>query len=249
MGYNPEVSIILCAYNEESVIENALEKVDHVMVKTGWNYEIILVDDGSSDNTRQKAIQYRDKNGNGRLKVIGYEKNRGKGNAIRVGFTYAKGKFVVTMDGDLDINPILIPRYIEALKKSDIAIASKWHRQSHVAITLRRKILSFGFNILSRLFTGIKMRDTQSGLKAFRRKVLERMSPRLIVNQYAFDLELMAACNHTGFNIVELPVDANIRGTIGFVEILRMSFDVLKIAHRLRVLKYYQRDQLVPNWN
>lgn len=245
MDNKPDVSIILCAYNEENFIEEAIHKVDCVMKRTRWNYEIIVVDDGSTDKTKQRAINYRNKNGNGdHLKIVGYQKNMGKGNAIKVGFSYTKGKFVVAMDGDLDINPKLIPRYIEALKKCDIAIASKWHHQSRVIITLKRKILSFGFNTLSRLFTGIKLRDTQSGLKAFRRKVLERMTPRLVVKKYAFDLELMSACNHSGFNIVELPVEANIQGSISFTEIVRMTFDMLKVAHRLRVLKYYQRNEL-----
>lgn len=235
------MSVILCAYNEGNVIGDAIDKVDLVMMKTGWSYEIIIVDDGSLDDTRQKAVKYRDEKGNGCLKVVGYEKNMGKGNAIIAGFAHAAGDFVVFIDSDLDVDPKLIPSYVEALKTSDIAVASKWHPQSHTVVTLKRKVLSFGFNVLSKLLTGIKLKDTQTGLKAFRRRVLERMAPKFVVKRYAFDLELMSACNHCGFKIVDLPVDVHIKSMVSFKEIFRMTLDMFQIAYRLRILKYYQR--------
>jgi len=236
-----DVSVILCAYNEGNVIDDSIDRVDRVMMDTGWSYEIIVVDDGSVDDTRQKAVKYTGKNGNSHLKVVGFEKNMGKGNAIKMGFEHSKGNFVVVIDGDLDVDPSLIPGYVEALKTHDIAVASKWHLESHTVVTLKRKILSFGFNVLSRLLTGIKLIDTQTGLKAFRRSVLERMSPKLLVRRYAFDLELIGACNHAGYRIVDLPVDVHIKSMVSFKDILRMALDMLRVAYRLRVLKYYQR--------
>jgi len=236
-----DVSVILCAYNEGRVIWDTIARVDDVMRRSRLNYEILVVDDGSEDDTRQKAVRYMEERGNGCLKVIGYEVNRGKGNAIKTGFAHARGKFVVVVDSDLDVDPALIPRYIEALKESDVAVASKWHPQSHTYVSLKREILSFGFNILSRISTGIKLKDTQTGLKAFRREVLERLAPRLVVNRYAFDLELIGACNHSGYKIVELPVNVRINSMVCFREILKMALDMLKIGYRLRVLKCYQR--------
>lgn len=236
-----DVSVILCAYNEGNVIEETIDRVDHVLMETGWSYEIIVVDDGSLDDTRDRAVSYRDRNGESYLKVLSYQKNVGKGNAVKVGFEQATGDFIVVMDSDLDVNPKHVPRYVEALKNSDIAIASKWHSESHAAMMLKRKVLSFGFNILSRLLTGIKLKDTQTGLKAFRRSVLERMTPKILVKGYAFDLELMAACNHCGFRITNLPVDIHVESIIGLKEILRMALDLFKVAYRLRILKYYQR--------
>jgi glycosyltransferase involved in cell wall biosynthesis len=235
------VSVVLCAYNEENVIEDTIQSVDIVMDQTGWNYEIIVVDDGSSDHTRKRAAEYVGMSHNGHLKVIGYEKNMGKGNAIKTGFVHAKGNFVVVIDSDMDVDPKLIPSYVNALENNDIAVASKWHPQSHTTVTLRRKVLSFGFNALSRLFTGIKLSDTQTGLKAFRREVLERMAPKFVVKRYAFDLELIGACNHAGYRIVDLPVDVHIHSMVSFKDIVRMTFDMFGIAYRLRVLKYYQR--------
>jgi glycosyltransferase involved in cell wall biosynthesis len=236
-----DVSVVLCAYNEGKIIEDSIRNVDDVMSRTGWSYEIIVVDDGSSDDTRKKAVKCIGANHNGHLKVIGYQKNMGKGNAVRTGFDHAQGDSVVVIDSDLDVDPKLIPSYVDALASNDIAVASKWHARSHTVVTLRRKILSFGFNALSKLFTGIKLSDTQTGLKAFRREVLERMSPKFVVKRYAFDLELIGACNHAGYKIVDLPVNVHIESMVSFKEIIRMTLDMLGIAYRLRVLKYYQR--------
>lgn len=242
MNRKVDVSVILCAYNEGNVIEETISRVDHVLMRTGWNYEIIVVDDGSFDDTREKAISYRDKNGRDHLKIVSYRKNLGKGNAVKTGFEQSKGDFIVVIDSDLDVDPKYIPHYVEALKSSDVVVASKWHAESHISMRLKRKVLSFGFNALSRLLTGIKLKDTQTGLKAFKRSVLERMIPKLIVKRYAFDLELMAACNHCGFRIVDLPVNIHVESVIALKEIFRMALDLFKVAYRLRVLKYYQRD-------
>jgi glycosyltransferase involved in cell wall biosynthesis len=241
MKSSVDVSVILCAYNEGNVIEDSIERVNNVMVKTGWNYEIVVVDDGSADDTRTKAIKCRDEKNNHHLKVISHAINSGKGAAMRTGFANAKGEFVVAIDSDLDVDPFLIPDYVRALKTNDIAVASKWNPKSRITMTLQRRILSFGFNALSRLLTGIKLRDTQTGLKAFRRTVFERMAPKFTVNRYAFDLEMMSACNHAGFRIIALPVNVHVESMVGLREIITMSADMLKIAFRLRVKKYYQR--------
>lgn len=236
-----DVSVILCAYNEGNVIEETIDRVDRVLMETGWSYEVIVVDDGSLDDTKERAVGYRYKNGRDCLNVLSYQKNTGKGNAVKAGFEQSEGDFIVVIDSDLDVDPKHIPHYVGALKSTDVAVASKWHPESHASMMLKRKVLSFGFNILSRLLTGIKLKDTQTGLKAFRRSVLEGMISKLVVNRYAFDLELMAACNHCGFRITSLPVNVHVEGVIGLKEILRMALDLFRVAYRLRVLKCYQR--------
>ncbi|MEM3798305.1 MAG: glycosyltransferase family 2 protein [Candidatus Bathyarchaeia archaeon] len=163
-----DVSIILCAYNEAHIIVDAIRNIERVMDGNGLEYEIILVDDGSFDGTRDKALEYSRVNCNGRLKVIGYERNMGKGHAIRVGFEHSSGDKVVFIDGDLDVSPNYIPHYVKALEHYDVVIGSKWHPKSKVKTTFKRRLLSFGFNVFSRMLTGIKLRDTQTGLKAFR---------------------------------------------------------------------------------
>ncbi len=235
-----DVSLILCAYNEADVIVDAVKRVERVLDCTGLDYEIVVVDDGSSDGTLKRVLDYKNADCNGdRLKVVGYGRNMGKGNAIMVGFKHSRGDLVVFMDGDLDVNPSYIPEYIEALKDNDVVIGCKWHRNSYVKMNFKRKFLSFGFNIFSRILTGIKLRDTQTGLKGFRRYVLEEISSRLVVKRYAFDLELMAMCNHCGYKIAEMPVDVSINQTAHLKEIFRMALDTIKVAYRLRVLRLH----------
>jgi len=228
------------AYNEEDNIGEAIERVDQAIRQTGLSYELIVVDDGSIDGTRIKVEDYT--RSNDHVRIIGYERNMGKGYAIKMGFTHAKGDTIIFLDSDLDINPRQITRYIKALEQGDIVIASKWHPQSRVKIPLIRRILSHGFNVLVKLLTGIRLRDTQTGLKAVRRKTLENVFSRLTVKRFAFDVELLAIANLYGLKIIELPVDIHMKhGSFSFREVWRILIDLLGITYRLRILKWYQR--------
>lgn len=234
----PELSVVMPAYNVEGVIEEAVERTDRIVRRTGLKYELIVVDDGSSDETRRKAKNYAGKNEH--VKVVGYAKNMGKGHAVKTGFTHAKGDSVVFMDGDMDIDPEQIVRYVKALEHGDVVIASKWHPKSRVEMPLVRKILSRGFNLLVKLLTGMRLSDTQTGLKAVRRKAVEKIFPKLSVKRYAFDVEMLTLANLYGLKIVELPVKIQTRSLFSIKEIWRMFIDLLGIAYRLRILKYYE---------
>jgi glycosyltransferase involved in cell wall biosynthesis len=234
-----ELSFVLPAYNEGDSIEGALDKLDRVVKDMRLRYEIVVVDDGSVDDTRAKAIKYA--NGNGHMRWVGYDRNMGKGYAIKQGFAEATGDAVVFLDSDLEIDLDRVSSYVEALRRGDIVIASKWHSESVVDIPLVRRILGHGFNVLVRLLTGVKLRDTQTGLKAIRRKAFEEVFPRLAVKRYAFDVELLAVANLYGLRVVEMPVNIRMRALFSLTEVWRMFLDVLGIAYRLRVLRWYQR--------
>jgi glycosyltransferase involved in cell wall biosynthesis len=234
-----KLSFVMPAYNEGDCIEDALDMLDRVVKETGVPYEIVVVDDGSVDNTRLKASNYATNNGH--VRVVSYKKNLGKGYAVKTGFMQAAGDAVVFVDSDLEIDLKKVTRYIEALKHGDIVIASKWHPESVVEMPLIRKILGHGFNVLVRLMTGVKLRDTQTGLKAIKRKAFEDIFPRLAVKRYAFDVELLAVANLYGLKIVELPINIRMRGLFNPKEVWRMFIDLLGIAYRLKVLRWYQR--------
>jgi glycosyltransferase involved in cell wall biosynthesis len=234
-----ELSFVLPAYNEGESIECALDTLDRVVKDTRLRYEIVVVDDGSVDDTRAKAIKYA--NGNGHVRWVGYDRNMGKGYAIKQGFTQATGDAVVFLDSDLEIDLDRVSSYVEALRRGDIVIASKWHPESVVEIPLMRRILSHGFSALVRLLTGVKSRDTQTGLKAIRRKAFEDVFPRLAVKRYAFDVELLAVANLYGLRVVEMPVNIRMQALFSLTEVWRMFLDLLGIAYRLRVLRWYQR--------
>jgi dolichol-phosphate mannosyltransferase len=234
-----ELSFVLPAYNEGDSIECALDKLDRVVKDMRLRYEIVVVDDGSVDDTRAKAIKYA--NGNGHMRWVGYDRNMGKGYAIKQGFTQTTGDAVVFLDSDLEIDLDRVSSYVEALRAGDIVIASKWHSESVVEIPLVRRILSHGFSVLVRLLTGVKSRDTQTGLKAIRRKAFEDVFPRLAVKRYAFDVELLTVANLYGLRVVEMPVNIRMRALFSLTEVWRMFLDLLGIAYRLRVLRWYQR--------
>ena len=153
-----ELSFVMPAYNEGESIEGTLDTLDRVVKETGLRYEIVVVDDGSVDGTRLKAINCA--NNNGHVRVVGYRKNMGKGYAVKTGFLQAVGDAVVFVDSDLEIDLERISSYVEALQRGDIVVASKWHPESVVEMPLIRRILGHGFNVLVRLLAGVKLKDT-----------------------------------------------------------------------------------------
>ncbi len=233
-----QLSLIMPAYNEGKTIEEVVYRVDNVVKEMGLKYELIIVDDGSIDNTKMKVNNYA--RNNGHVKVVGYNNNVGKGFALKTGFSHAIGEMVVFVDSDADINPKQIAQYVEAFKGADVVVASKWHPQSKVDTPLLRRVLSHGFNVLVKLLVGLRLSDTQTGLKAIRRSVFLSVFPRLTVKRYAFDVEMLVLANLLGLKVVELPINIRIRNLFGLQEIWRMFLDLLGITYRLRVLRWYQ---------
>ena len=201
---------------------------------TGFDYEVIVVDDGSEDSTRSKALQCAVLDDH--VKVVSHPRNLGKGAAVKTGFQHSTGDLVVFIDSDLEIPPELIPAYLKALKEADIAIGSKWHPKSKVKVSFTRKVLSRCFYALTRLLTGVKATDTQVGLKAFRREALEKIMKAQFIKRYAFDVELLAAANLLGYKIIELPVEIRLEAGFNPLEIFRMIKDLFGIAYRLKII-------------
>jgi glycosyltransferase involved in cell wall biosynthesis len=234
-----ELSFVVPAYNEEDYIEEMLGSIDDLIAGKHIPYEILVVNDGSIDSTLAKARRYAGKNGH--VKVVSYSKNVGKGHAVKTGFMKANGNVVIFADSDMEIDLTVIAEYLDALKYGDIVIASKKHRESRVDVPLSRRIFSAGFNGLVRLFTGVPIRDTQSGLKAMKKSAFIDIFPRLSVKRYAFDVELLAVANLYGLKVVEMPVNIKIDAKFKPQEMWHMFIDLLGIAYRLRVMHWYQR--------
>jgi glycosyltransferase involved in cell wall biosynthesis len=239
MVSKPVVSFVLPAYNEGEFIEDALRRLDSVVNGRGFGYEVVVVDDGSVDDTRVRALRYAA--GNGHVRVVGYDCNVGKGFAVKAGFWSAVGDAVVFVDSDLDVDVGLVRRYVDALRFGDVVVGSKWHRDSVVEAGFVRRLLSRGFNVLVRVLTGVGVSDTQSGIKAVRRDVFCGVFRRLSVKRYAFDVELLVLAGVFGLRVVELPVRLRLCSRFGFGEVWRMLLDLLGIAYRLRVKRWYQR--------
>lgn len=252
----PLISVIVPVYKEEGSIVKRLGNIKRVMDKTGKLYEIICVVDGKVDRTYEHARKFAKKH-QGQIRVVGYLTNLGKGHAVRYGMAKAKGDIIAFIDaGDIDTNSISM--LLEHFKwyDADVIIGSKRHPVSRVEYPWQRKILSFGYQMLVRVLFDLKVRDTQVGLKLFKREVLEETLPRLLVKAFAMDIEMLAVANYLGFKkIYEAPVDLKMEfgGTStlaskGFAKtIFSMLWDTAAVFYRLRILDYYNSKNK-KNW-
>jgi glycosyltransferase involved in cell wall biosynthesis len=233
------ISIVMPAYNEADCIERSVADVNEQFEAMSEDYEIIVVDDGSIDGTRKIIQELSDK----KFKIVGYDRNQGKGHAIKVGLYHVTGQFVFLIDSDSEIHAKELMNYVDALESADFAIGSKRHPLSRVRTPTMRRFLSLGFNILERLLTGVNATDTQAGLKAARSSALYQVLPLLSVKRYAFDAELLAVASLFNFKIKELPVNIDLKATFSARQVFRMLIDLLGIAYRLRIKRWYQTNK------
>ncbi|OGC45104.1 hypothetical protein A2V49_02255 [candidate division WWE3 bacterium RBG_19FT_COMBO_34_6] len=242
------VSIIVPAFKQEKTIKKDLENIYDAMSHTRWDFEIIFVDDGSPDKTFKKARLIKRKN----IKFYKYKKNYGKGYAVKYGMARSSGDVIAFIDSGMEINPNSISLILEHMLwyESDIIVASKRHSASKVNYSFMRRIYSWGYFIFIKIFFGLNITDTQSGLKIYKRDVLEKVLPRLLIKQFAFDIELLAVARHLGFSRIH---DAPVEMTLNFSNstfkkwlplfldpnILRILKDTLAVFYRLKILRYY----------
>ncbi|MEM3383882.1 MAG: glycosyltransferase [Nitrososphaerales archaeon] len=234
-----KLSMIMPAYNEEKHIEEAIEEAIKALKRIGLDYEIIVVNDGSEDETENKVIMCKKKYQS--IKLVSYNENKGKGFAIKEGFKHISGDIIFLLDTDGEILPINLQDYFNALKSADIAIGSKWHKNSSVQAPLVRKFLSIGFYALVKLFFSIKISDTQTGFKAFRREALEKLVRLQFANRYVFDVELLAIANYLKLKVIELPVHIKLNAGFSVKKILQMFLELLGVLYRLKIKKEYQK--------
>jgi glycosyltransferase involved in cell wall biosynthesis len=242
------VSIIVPAYKQEKTIQKDIKNIYNTMLQTRWDFEIIVVVDGFVDKTYENAKKLEK---HSEISVIGYKKNWGKGYAIRYGMARAVGDLIAFIDAGMDIDPNGISMILEHMQwyKADVIVGSKRHPASKVEYPWFRSFYSWGYHTMVRLLFGLSIKDTQTGLKVFRREVLEEALPRLLVKQFAFDIELLSVIRRLGHKrIFESPVilswefskgtnfnrflflDSNIRG---------MLVDTAAVFYRMHIKKYY----------
>lgn len=239
------LSVIVPCYNQGNKITRILNHIDFTLKKTGYPYEIIAIVDGTNvDKTYEIAKRIK----SSKIRVYGYKNNRGKGYALRYGVVRSRGDVIAFIDAGTDLNPTGLQMLVAHFYwyDADIIVGSKWHSVSKVQYPLKRTILSRGYSFFVKLLFNLKIRDTQLGMKLFRRDVLENVLPRLLVKKYAFDIELLAVSNYLGYtHIYEAPVELSwdqVESSVSkrlFQTILEMFLDTLAVFYRLRILKYY----------
>jgi hypothetical protein len=238
----PTLSIIVPTYGDGPRIYGNLVRLDHALVTIGEPYEIIVVSDGNADNTRDEARRLNAPH----MCVYHYTRNMGKGFALRYGVARSRGEIVTFIDGDGDIDPAQIATYLRIMRETgaDTVVGSKRHPGSQVIYPPLRRLYSALYQLLLRLLFRLEVRDTQVGLKLFRRAVLAAVLPRIVVKRYAFDLELLVVACHLGFShVVEAPVRIGQRfsSTINRRAIVSILWETVAICYRKNVLQYYDR--------
>ncbi len=220
----PLVSIVVPVYNEYESLPLLIDTIHHGLAHTNLNYEVICVDDGSTDGSSDLLRQLAQ--GDERLKGVLLRRNYGQTAAIAAGFDYARGGVIVTMDGDLQNDPTDIPLLLEQLNQGyDLVSGWRKHRQDN---PLTRLIPSMIANRLIGFVTGVELHDYGCSLKAYRTEVIQDMN--LYGELHRF---LPALAFIEGARITEIPVTHHARkfGTskYGLGRTLRVSMDLLTV--------------------
>ncbi len=255
-----QLTIVMPCYNEgQRIYRNIIETATQVERFCG-DFCIIVVNDGSSDETEAeiKRAVLKDK----RVGYITYKQNRGKGYAVRRGILASKSKYTAFLDADLELPPYLLKGFMEKLEGSegdsgdasemsgaagqeneksgrrvDIVIGSKMHPDSQVEYPFVRKVMSMGYYCFIKALFGLKLKDTQTGIKLFRTDVAKYIMKRVRTSGYSFDIETMAIADKAGFKIVEMPVVVNFsRNKDSKSKIkLRSIYDMVRDSLRIKM--------------
>jgi glycosyltransferase involved in cell wall biosynthesis len=193
------LSIIIPVYNEELTIGNIIDRVKAAAKQTGFQTEIIVVDDHSYD----KSLLVAEKRG---VKLYSLNQHLGKGYALRAGFAKASGDIVVTIDSDGSHKPEELSEVLAPIlgDQADLVIGSRYMNHNHVAT---RRLNAFGvrlFNYFIELFTGVVITDSQSGYRAMKREVLR--SQKLYSGEYEIESEMLVKTARRKFRIAEVPI-------------------------------------------
>lgn len=240
-----KISVVMPAFNEsENIVHNLIEAVE-TLYRFGYDFEVIVVDDGSSDNTHLHAARVLSHHPE-RVRIVRYDENVGKGNALICGTCYATGQYIVFLDADMDLHPTQLPVFFEIMEVSgsDVVIGSKRHPASKVNYPFIRHIYSAVYYAIVRLLFGLPVKDTQTGLKLFKADVLRRVFPRILAKRFAFDIEVLTNAHRLGYKIAAAPVTLHYQRKMGRIknkDVYVMLKDTLAIFYRMHILHYYDR--------
>jgi len=237
------LSVIIPAYNEEKRITKTLEEIDKYLSKQAYDYEIMVVSDGSKDRTAEvvKSLTSRIKN----LNLIDMKENRGKGYAVRQGLLSAKGDFRLFTDADNSTSIDQVEKmWPEAKNGYDVIIGSRDIKGAVLDPPqpwIRNIILGEGFKLFRKIVIGLwKTEDTQCGFKFLTKKAAENILPKCKIDRFAFDPEILVVARKMGYKIKEIPVlwknDLDSKVKIG--SMVKMALDLFVIRKNLITCVY-----------
>lgn len=245
MEQKPYLSVILPAYKEANRIGKTLESIREYLGGKGYEYEVLVVVDGSPDNTAEVAEGYRDKLKN--LRVINNPENHGKGYVVRQGFLEAKGEYRLFMDSDGSTAITHLDAFFPEFEKdADVVISSRDIPGAFVQIHQPKWKELFGDmgNWLIRIMLGLwDIPDTQNGFKMMRGGVADEVAKRMVVDRFGFDFELIVLAKKLGYKVKQMPIrwlndeatTVTLFGPNGYIQVF---VDLFKTKWRLMTGKY-----------
>jgi glycosyltransferase involved in cell wall biosynthesis len=239
------LSLIIPVYKQEQTIVADIARIKGVLDEIRYHHEIIAVIDGVLDKSRDKLQKAKMQN----VRVVTLQKNYGKAYAIRTGMHRARGDYVMFIDAGMEIDPNGISMLLEHMEwyGADIIVGSKRHPASKVKYSPIRKVLSYGYYLFVLLLFGVKVHDTQAGIKIFRKEVLGAILPRLVEKKFAGDLEMLVAAKSQGFGrIYEAPIKldytfSKVTSAATWSSVYNIFVDTLAIWYRTNIVGQYKK--------
>jgi dolichyl-phosphate beta-glucosyltransferase len=237
----PVVSIVVPAYNEAARIGDSIKKIEAFMRQSLFSCELIIVDDGSADQTAEVVTRSRAAN----MRLIRNGQNRGKGFTVREGVLAASGKYVLFTDADLSAPIEELNKLLDVAEKegADVVIGSRAVDRKYIEKhqTRLRELSGIAFNKMVRLLLGLRLYDTQCGFKLFNTKRSRRIFEKQTILEFGFDPELLFLAKRNGLKIREIPVRwSHAEGSKVKVlrDGIRMFFDLVRIRWNALIGRY-----------
>jgi len=247
----PQYSIVIPAYNESARLGATLEQVLAYVHARRWDAEVIVVNDGSRDNTAEvvRTVAQKDP----ALRLVENPGNHGKGYSVRNGMLNARGQITIFSDADLSAPIEEASKLVGALEEgADIAIGSRWLRAETQTQRqpLYRQLFGRIFNLLLRVTLGLHFKDTQCGFKAFKQPAAQAIFPLQRIERWGFDPEILFLARKFGFKVEEVPVLWGHSGGTRIhplVDGSRMFLDMLRIRWNDWTGKYSRGATIAPH--
>ena len=199
-----KLSVVIPVYNELHSLSALLRRVQAVNIPK----EIILVDDCSTDGTRDLLRRLEADNPGGNIRVFYHQQNQGKGAALRTGFKQVTGTIVVVQDADLEYDPSEYPQLIEPIVdgRADVVYGSRFIGETHRVLFFWHYVGNQVLTILSNMFTGLNLTDMETCYKVFRREVIDEIGPKLKSDRFGFEPEVTAKIAARKLRVYERPI-------------------------------------------
>ncbi|OQB54451.1 MAG: Undecaprenyl-phosphate 4-deoxy-4-formamido-L-arabinose transferase [Deltaproteobacteria bacterium ADurb.Bin151] len=225
MSIKPEITILIPAYQEAEIIASVIQEVRTTMDQTHRPYEILVIDDGSKDETASRAVSAG-------ARVVSHPYNIGNGAAIKTGIRQAKGKILVTMDGDGQHDPADIPNLLENIERYDMVVGA---RTSDSESHLHRNFANSLYNLFASYICKRRIQDLTSGFRAIKSSIARQFLP-LLPNTFSYPTTITMAILRSGFSLTYIPIRTSRRKGKSKIKLLRDGSRFLLIILKIATL-------------